>query len=102
MATDDSMMYPQDGSSYDTTYAPGIPAERKEEESKEAAVIAASYPIIEKNAQWFHDAAMNSMDISNIDVNSKVPVESQVIAFQHLQNLLIAKAREYQDYMGEQ
>jgi hypothetical protein len=46
--------YPQDGESYaNGIYNPGEDQDRKEQESKEAAVIAASYPIMQDVAEWF-------------------------------------------------
>ena len=100
---DDAMMYPQEGSSYDadTTYYPGEPLERKQEEQKDNAVLASSYPIMGAVADWFHDAAMDAMDITNIDLESKVPVEVQVKAYQLYQAKMIEKAREFEDWRTE-
>jgi hypothetical protein len=102
MTTDDSMMYPQDGSSYaDTTYSPGLPRERVEEESKANAVLAASYPIMAAVADWFHEQAQNAPDIANIDLSSNVPVEAQVLALQMYQSKMIEKAKEFEAYRSE-
>lgn len=104
MAADDSMMYPQDGSAYDgdTTYYGDVPQERKEEESKVATVIETSYPIMAAVADWFHDQAQNAPDIANIDLQSKVPVEAQVLALQLYQTKMIEKAREFENFRSEQ
>lgn len=101
MAVDDAMMYPQDGSSYDTTFYADIPQERKEEESKANAIINASYPIMAEVADWFLEEAQNAMDISNIDLQSKVPAEAQILAFQLYQTKMIEKAREFEAFRSE-
>jgi hypothetical protein len=99
---DDSMMYPSDGSSYaDTTYQPTVPQERVEAEQKQAAILSASYPIMASVADWFHEQALAAMDITNIDLQSKVPVEAQVQAFQLYQAKMIEKAREFEMYRSE-
>lgn len=98
-AVDDSFVASSDG---DTTYYADIPQERAEADAKEAAIVAASYPIMADVADWFARQVEEAMDISNIDLESSVPVEVQVKAFQLYQAKMIEKAREFQDYRSEQ
>ena len=84
-----------------TEYYPGEPKERIEEEQKEAAVVAASYPVMAAVADWFEDQVQEAMDITNINLESSVPVAAQVKAFQLYQIKMIEKAREFQNYMSE-
>lgn len=101
MSSDD--LYVNDGASYDTDFTgiSDMPAERVEEEAKVKAIIAASYPVMAQVADWFHEEAMAAMDISNINLESKVPVEAQVLAFQLYQTKMIEKAKEFADYRSE-
>lgn len=86
---------------YDSTYYADVPKERVEAESAEAAITAASYPIMASVADWFHEQAMGAMDIANIDLESKVPAEAQIQAYQMYQTIMIVKAKEFEMYRSE-
>jgi hypothetical protein len=99
-AVDDTFVAPSD-SYQDTSYYPNEPDERVEDEAKEAAILAASYPIMASVADWFASEVANAMDIANIDLESAIPVEAQVQAFQLYQAKMIEKAREFENYRSE-
>lgn len=50
-----------------------------------------SYPVIEDTLQWFEIQAQEAEKLTNIDLESKVSAEAQIIAFQELASLLRAK-----------
>jgi hypothetical protein len=100
-AVDDTFVASSEGYQ-DAAYYPEQPEERTESESKDAAILAASYPIMADIADWFARQVEEAMDITNIDLESTLPVEVQVKAYQLYQTKMIEKAREFADYRSEQ
>ncbi len=50
-----------------------------------------AYPLIESIIEWFEIQATEAEKITNIDVESTVPVQAQVIAFNEVARLLREK-----------
>lgn len=50
-----------------------------------------SYPVIEDTLQWFEEQAREAEKLTNVDLESKIPAEAQILAFQELASLLRAK-----------
>lgn len=112
MSMTDDDIYVNAGDSYDTgTQYYDVPAEQKEEEIKEAAIKAASYPILGDVADWF-EAQINQCEsieniqfdvttIQGITVDRKISVEAQVLAYRMLRQLLDDKYQEFKDFRRE-
>lgn len=50
-----------------------------------------SYPVIEDTLQWFEIQAQEAEKLTNIDLESNLSAEAQILAFQELASLLRAK-----------
>jgi hypothetical protein len=99
--TDDDV-YVNDGSSYDNgEYYPQPDKDQVVAEREEAAVTSANYPIMGSVADWFAAAIKSCDSVDNIKLESKVPVEAQLLAYQHLKKLLSAKALEWDEFVPE-
>lgn len=108
MPTNDDL-YLRDGADYTNgIYYPETPTEQVEEEAKEKAVIASSYPVMDDVAEWFQEAIKECDSITNIDMNKvtigevtysrATSVEGQVLAYQLLKQLLSDKAAEFGEF----
>lgn len=75
-------------------YAPSVPAERQEIENEELRVIRESLPVLKDLSKWFSDQATEAEKLTNIDLESNVPAEAQIKAYQLLAELLRAKKGE--------
>lgn len=85
-------MYPNDGS----FYQPVVPKEIEQANKEEQNVAKQSLPIIDEIVEWFDRQIQESEKLTNIDVESKVPVEAQIIALQELSRLLELKKGDLQ------
>jgi hypothetical protein len=97
--------YPQDGESYTNgVYYPDLPQERKEEESKDNAVIAASYPVMESVAQWFQEQVEATDSRRNIRAYaeaSNLDLTDTARAFDIVHDLLEAKSHEFEVFRSK-
>lgn len=79
------------------------PIERTEEEASKAAVLNASYPVMQSVIAWFDTAIMDCDRMSNIDLNhAKLSAAEQVHAWQQVKMILESKASEFDKYRSEQ
>lgn len=85
-------MYPNDGS----FYQPIVPKEIEQANKEEQNVAKQSLPIIDEIVEWFDKQIQESEKLTNIDVESKVPVQAQIIALQELSRLLELKKGDLQ------
>lgn len=108
---DDDLM-PNDGEAFTNSVSyPDIPEERVEEEAAEAAVIAASYPILPKLADWFEKQMEQAGSLQNIETKSltisgvkytrTVSVEAQVLAYQLLHEMLAQVYHDFQEWQED-
>ena len=77
-----------------TFYQPEVPQERQEKEQSEKAFIREALPVMEELLSWFDKQADECDRLSVLDLESKTPVESQIIAYRELANLLRTKKGE--------
>lgn len=77
-----------------TFYQPQVPEERKEAETAEKAFIREALPVMEELLEWFDKQADECDRLSILDAESNIPLESQIIAYRELANLLRAKKGE--------
>ncbi len=75
-------------------YQPSVPEERQEAEQVEKSFLREALPVMEELLEWFDKQANECDRLSVLDMESKVPVESQIIAYRELANLLRAKKGE--------
>lgn len=85
-------MYPNDGS----FYQPVVPKEIEQANKEEQNVAKQSLPIIDEIVEWFDRQIQESEKLTNIDVESKIPVQAQIIALQELSRLLELKKGDLQ------
>jgi len=85
-------MYPNDGS----FYQPIVPKEIEQANKEEQSIAKQSLPIIDEIVEWFDKQIQESEKLTNIDVESKVPVQAQIIALQELSRLLELKKGDLQ------
>lgn len=78
-------LLPNDSTFFLTDKADGILINREKGNTLE------SYPVIEDTLQWFEIQAQEAEKLTNIDLESKIPPEAQILAFQELASLLRAK-----------
>lgn len=114
VAISDGDIYPNDGETFadNGAYYPTAPEEQQEEERKETAITAASYPVMASVAEWFKQEILDCDDINNlqfdrITVNGhtfdrKVSIEGQALAFMLLKERLQAKFDEFKDFTPEE
>lgn len=74
--------------------------ERKIETSKEKADTLAALKFIDKTLEWFDLQADEYDKINNLDVESKVPLESQIIANREVSKVLRLKRGELRTYLS--
>lgn len=102
-------IYLRDGETYTNgVYYPDVPEAQVEEETKQKAVVASSYPIMDDVANWFDTAIAEAKDLSNIDltvteingvkVTMAVSAEAQVLAYQLLAQALQDKKGEFAEF----
>ncbi len=77
-----------------TFYQPEIPEERQEVEQAEKSFLREALPVMDELLSWFDKQADECDRLSILDMESKVPVESQIIAYRELAKLLRAKKGE--------
>lgn len=109
--SDDLYVNAGDDFGADTAYYPEAPTERREAEATEAAIKAASYPILGDVADWFEEQIKNCDTLQNIQfdiqtingiqVDRKMSVEVQVLAYAMLAQLLTDKYQEFKAYKHE-
>lgn len=75
-------------------FIPEIPEERTAAENEELRVIGESIPVLKDLTTWFEKQAKEAEKLTNIDLESTVPVEAQIKAYQLLSKLLKAKKGE--------
>jgi hypothetical protein len=75
-------------------YQPEVPEERQETEQAEKSFLREALPVMEELLEWFDKQSDECDRLSVLDMESKVPVESQIIAYRELANLLRAKKGE--------
>ncbi len=99
---DDSILYPNDGADYaNGVYYPGEPREQKEAQSREDAVIASSYPVMEKVAEWFAEQVDATDSRANIRAYAevhKLDLDLTSRAFDIVHDLLEAKSHEFAEF----
>jgi hypothetical protein len=101
MPSDDDV-YVNAGDSYaDTDYQPEPPKEQVNAEKEERAIARANAPIMESIDAWFLEAIRSADSVSNIDLESTVSVDSQLLAYQHLKKLLIAQRESWSQFVPE-
>lgn len=101
-----------DGESFQNgIYYPEQPVERTNDEVSEAAIKAASYPVMGAVADWFIDAVaecdnldniqLRAMTINGVKVGRTVSIEAQILAYQLLKELLMDKSNEFAQFATE-
>lgn len=104
MAIDDDI-YINNGETYqDATYYPEEPQERKESEASDAAIIAASYPIMADVYDWFNEqiAATDSRrNIQAYATSHGLELNLCSTAFDIVRELLEGKQQEFQQFRRE-
>jgi len=81
-------------------YAPDTPVEDILLGQRERGETLESYPLVEKVIEWFDLQIVETQKLTNLDVESAVPIESQVIAFQELSGLLKAKKGDLENLVS--
>jgi len=103
MSSDD--IYVNTGLDYaPADYQATIPKERLEQESKEAAIKAASYPIMADIADWFQVqfAYLDSRTaVLAYATEYEVDVEVAGRAFDVARDIIAVKAKEFEDFQSE-
>ncbi len=101
----DEDLYMNSGLDYaPADYQPSIPKERVEEESKEAAIKAASYPIIGAVADWFQEQFDYLDSRSALLAYAKeynIDVEVAGRAFDVARDIIAIKTKEFEDFQTE-
>jgi len=60
------------------------------EESTEKAMVVGSYPVFDEIFSWFDTEIEFANDIYKLDLESKVPVESQILARKEVKTWLMS------------
>ena len=60
------------------------------EESEERAMVLSSAPILDEIFEWFDTEIEFANDIYKLNVESKVPIEAQILARQEVKNWLMS------------
>jgi len=81
-------------------YAPDAPVEDILLGQRERGETLESYPLVEKVIEWFDLQIVESQKLTNLDVESSVPVEAQIIALQELVGLLEAKKGDLENLVA--
>jgi len=81
-------------------YAPDTPVEDILLGQRERGETLESYPLVEKVIEWFDLQITETQKLTNIDVESAVPVESQLIALQELVGLLESKKGDLENLVS--
>lgn len=104
MATDDDL-YLNNGETYqDAAYYPDQPEERTETEQHEAAILAASYPIMGDVYSWFKeniDACDSRRNIIAYATSHDYDIEDCARAFDIVRELLEAKSQDFEQFRKE-
>lgn len=77
-------------------YVPEVDEEDHLKASKERSEALEALPLLEDIIQWFDKQADETDRMSNINHESKMPIQSQVLAYQLLADLLLKKKGELQ------
>lgn len=88
----------------DAAYYPDAPLERKEEEASDAAIIAASYPIMSDVYDWFQeqiDATDSRRNIVGYANSHGYDITECSRAFDIVRELLEGKQAEFQQFKGD-
>lgn len=91
-------LYPRDG---DTYFIPPVPEDVQDADKEDKKKVQEAKPFVKDTLDWFTKQADECNRMTLIDTESKVPVESQIIAYQELAKLLELKKGEYQSYLAE-
>jgi hypothetical protein len=105
----DGDVYVNEGDTFQAgIYYPDTPKEQKAKEKDEAAVKAASFPILKDLAGWFeeqikdcddiHNIQITEMEVNGVKFTRKASIEGQVLAMQLLKEKLTAKYHEFQKF----
>lgn len=71
-----------------------ITQEQEAKEQAERGKIKEAYPLLEEVIKWFEVQAQQTEKIENINPDSNIPVEAQVIAMRELAALLRNKGND--------
>lgn len=87
-----------------TDYNPGEPQERIEQESHDAAIMAASYPVMADVYQWFDEqieATDSRRNIQAYATSHDLDLNLTSAAFDIVRELLEGKQAEFQQFQAE-
>lgn len=89
-------LLPNDGSFYKA----GIPEDQAMANAKERSEALEVLPFLQDVIDWFAKQAVEAEKLTNLDLESQVPVESQVMAYKLLSELLHTKKGEIETYLS--